>query len=444
MSVDSVTDSAATPRAITRRNLLKTTGAVAGTLAASSLSKASPTFAAPAVLQGETINLKYMTWFWWESGRAEAWRYMVEKFHESQNEIRVEEAGWPFNEFTNNIIVQLQAGSIEGDLIQTTPDLVLRLLRAGQLASVQDVIEELGITTLSKAHDYITVDGQVHGLDVVTVVFGLLYNQSIFDEEGITEMPTTVDEWLDVSRRLTHRPEQFGMHSSHLIAEPESYWFQLQEWAMPYDGVWAEGKTPMVTSEPIVSAVKLFKTMYDDCFPQGSNDATATRQWADQQIAQQLIVSALVNVYKAEAPELYPNIRSYSLPWPSKKSIARIHPITVNANGPQVDAAKEFVKFLYTPENYRELLTRQLDVIPAYDVGGLEDYFADLPWLTGYQDINQTTPPDIMGDFIFNNQEFGQIVINRVTEVLTTNRPVEDAMADAQMELEGLAGRLEG
>ena len=116
MSVDSVTDSAATPRPLSRRNLLKTTGAVAGALAAGSLSKASPTFAAPAVLQGETINLKYMTWFWWEPGRAEAWRYMVEKFHESQNEIRVEEAGWPFNEFTNNIIVQLQPGRIEGDL----------------------------------------------------------------------------------------------------------------------------------------------------------------------------------------------------------------------------------------------------------------------------------------------------------------------------------------
>ena len=50
---------------------------------------------------------------------------MVEKFHESQSEIVIEEAGWPFNEFTNNIIVQLQSGRIEGDLIQTTPDLVL-------------------------------------------------------------------------------------------------------------------------------------------------------------------------------------------------------------------------------------------------------------------------------------------------------------------------------
>jgi ABC-type glycerol-3-phosphate transport system substrate-binding protein len=130
------------------------------------------------------------------------------------------------------------------------------------------------------------------------------------------------------------------------------------------------------------------------------------------------------------------------LPWESKRSIARIHPITVNAGGEHVDAAKEFIKFLYTPENYRDLLTQQLDVIPAYDVGGLEEYFADLPWLTGYEDISPTTPPDIMGDFIFNNQEFGQVVINRVTEVLTANRPVEEAMAQAQQELEELGARL--
>jgi hypothetical protein len=33
-------------------------------------------------------------------------------------------------------------------------------------------------------------------------------------------------------------------------------------------------------------------------------------------------------------------------------------------------------------------------------------------------------------------------VINRVTEVLTANRPVEEAMAQAQQELEELGARL--
>jgi ABC-type glycerol-3-phosphate transport system substrate-binding protein len=442
MSEHLPTKATGTP-AINRRDLLKGAGGVAaGGLGAAAISKRSA-FAAPAFLQNEPVTLRYMTWFWNEPGRAEAWRFMIEKFHQSQTEIRIEEGGAPFAEFTNNVIVQLQAGGVEGDLIQTTPDLVLRLLRAEQLEPLQDVVDSLGITDLSSAHDYITVDGQVHGLDVVTVVFGLLYNQALFEQDGVA-LPTTVEEWIEVSTQLTKRPDQFGIFSDHLLAQAEEFWFTLQEWAMPYDGVWAVGKEPQVTSEPILNALTLFKTMYDNAFPQGVDNATATQLWANGQIAQQLIVSAAVNVYKTENPELYPDIQSMTLPWESKKSIARIHPITVNANGENKDAAKEFVKFLYTPENYRDLLTKQLDVIPAYGVGGLDDYYADLHWLSpGYENINYTTPPDIMGDFIFNNQEFGQVVLTRFQEVLTQNRPVEDAMADAQQELEALAERIE-
>src|SRR5690606_16525771 len=143
----------------------------------------------------------------------------------------------------------------------------------------------------------------------------------LFEENGITNLPTNIDEWTQVSQELTNRPDQFGMYSAHLMSEPESFWFQLQEWAMPFDGVWANEAGPQVNSEPILNAVSLFKTFYDTTFPQGSDDSTATRQWADGQIAQQLIVSAAVNVYKTSAPDLYPHIGSYSLPWESKRSI---------------------------------------------------------------------------------------------------------------------------
>jgi multiple sugar transport system substrate-binding protein len=426
-------------RVYSRREALKRAGLVAGGAAAVSLPNASSAFAAPAFLQGATINLKYGTWFWEEPGRAEAWRAMIEDFHAAQSEIRIEESGAGFNEFTQNVIIQMEAGGVEDDIIQTTPDLVLRLLDRGQLEPVQSVIEELGITTLSSSHDYITIDGNLYGLDVVTVAFGLLYNNAIFEAAGVAA-PATIDEWVQTTTALTDRANnQFGIWAPHLMAEPESFWFQLQMWVQPYDGIWAEGATPMVTSEPILQGLTLFKQMYDAAIPQGTNDATATRMFADGQIAQELIVSAAVNTIKDTGPDIYPNLRSAILPWESRRSISRIHPITVNANGQNKDAAKEFLKFLYTPENYRNLLTRQLDVIPSYDVGGLDAYFADLPWLEGYNNINPITPPEIMGDFIFYNQEFGNIVLTKFQEVLSGNRPVEDAMADAQTELEILA-----
>jgi ABC-type glycerol-3-phosphate transport system substrate-binding protein len=428
---------------VNRRSLLKGTAAGGAGLALAS-PKASKVFAAPTLLQGEQIELDYVTWFWNEPGRGEAWRQMIADFQAEQSEIVVNEAGWPFDEFSNNIIIQLQAGSLEGDLIQTTPDLVLRLLQAGVTTSLNPVLEANNITTLSSAHDYITVDGEVQGLDVVTVVFGLLYNTAIFENAGVTTMPTTPEEWLEVSTGLTERPNIFGMYSPHTMSEASSFWFTLQQWGCIYDGVWAEGSTPMLTSEPILNGLNLYKQFYDATFPQGTDDSTARELWANQQIAQQLIVSALVNVYKDEAPDLYPLINSYSLPWESKKAIARIHPITVNNQSEKQEAAMEWVTWLYKPENYANLVMRQLDVIPAYDVGDLlDDYLAELHWLTGYQDINQTTPPDMVGDFIFANDELGQIVLTNFQNVLTGAQSVEDAMAPALTQAEARAGRLE-
>jgi ABC-type glycerol-3-phosphate transport system substrate-binding protein len=415
-------------------------GAAAAGAAASGLaltSKANPAWGAKYI-QDAAVEVSYGTWFWNEPGRAEAWRKMVEKFHAEQTEIRITEAGANFNEFTNGIITQLQAnGSVDYDIIQTTPDLVLRLLQAGVLAPLQSVLEANGITTLSPSHNYITVDGQVMGLDVVTVVFGLLYNNGLVDETAA--LPTTPEEWLAFSTGLTERPNKFGMFSAHLMSEAESFWFTLQQWACPFDGTWATGSTPNLTSEPILNSLQLFKNFYDATFPQGSDDATATRQWGENQIAQQMIVSAAVNVYKTSAPDLYPNIRSMSLPWESKKSVARIHPITVNNASDKMDAAIEFITWLYKPENYRMLVMEQLDVIPSYEVGGLDEYLGELAWLEGFKDINPTTPPDMMGDFIFNNQEFGQIVMNNFQAVLTSGADLEEAMTQAQSEAEELA-----
>lgn len=288
------------------------------------------------------------------------------------------------------------------------------------------------------------VDGQPMGLDVVTVVFGLFYNQALFDTAGITALPTNVDEWKAVSTQLTARPNQFGIYSPHNMAEPESFWFTLQEWALPFGGRWATGLTPNLTSEPIMQAVQLFKDMYDAAFPQGIDDATSTRQWGEGQIAQELIVSAAANVFKDTAPELYPNMRTMPLPWESKESIARIHPITVNNGIEQAkqDAAIEWLTFLYKPENYKKLLMDCLDVIPAYDVGDLSEYYATLTWSSGFEGTKLVVPPDMVGDFIYNNQELGQIVISHVQEVLNGSASVEDAMAAAQGEAEELAASL--
>ena len=114
----------------------------------------------------------------------------------------------------------------------------------------------------------------------------------------------------------------------------------------------------------------------------------------------------------------------------------------MNVQSPNKDAAKQFLSFLYRQDNYRELLQRALDVIPAYPEGMSPEYVATLPWVSGYQAVNALSPTVLLGDFIYNNQEFGQIVITHFQDSLVNNVPVEDAMGAAQVELEALSQRL--
>ncbi len=390
------------------------------------------------------MELKLLTWFWQEAGRSDAWRAMIKKFHDSQSDIHINEGGWGSNEYFTQILIQVKSGKIDGDFFTETPDGFLRVMKAGHTISLEDVVKKAGVT-LSKAQDMLRKDGEVQGLDIVTVRFGLLYNKAMFDKAGVGE-PKSIDEWVTTTTALTKRPDQFGIFSSHLAKEPFDVWFTLQQWAVLFDGIWAKGQTPLLTSDPVIKGIKLFKTMYDNAMPQGTDAPTATKLYGASKIAQQMIVSAAVNTWKnnADNPDLYANLRSAKPFWPGGKAITRIHPVCVNANTDKdkQDASKEFLAWLYKKENYQELLERCLDVIPAIEGGIRKEYRDTLTWADGYDAATAITVPETLGDFVLFNDELGQVVVPHFQEVLNGSSSVEDAMAAAQKEAEDLGKRV--
>lgn len=212
---------------------------------------------------------------------------------------------------------------------------------------------------------------------------------------------------------------------------------------MPYDGVWAKGKTPLLTSDPIIKGLKLFKQMYDAAMPQGADNATGQRLFGTGAVAQGLFVSAAVGGLKPSYPDLYPQMRSAPIPWASNKSIARIHPMMINASSPVKDAALEFVTYMYKQDNYRRMVEGCEDVIFAQPSVARKEYLDNLFWLKpGYDGVSYLTPFDVVGDFVYNFQEFGQIVITNFATVLNAGKSVEDAMAAAQKQAEALAARI--
>ena len=434
-------------QSISRRDFLKVSAmGAAGLALAACAAPAAPgaaPAAAPAVNTGAKQKVRYLSWWFEEGNRGETWLAFIKEFNEKNPEIEVVAENIPFDAYTTKTIVGVQSGKLDGDIVMATPELAPRLIRSNLLAPLDDVITENKITDLSSAHDAMRKDGKLYGLDMVTVAFGILYNKDRYAAAKITPAKTP-EEWVDVSKAMTDRAkQQYGFFATHLVSEASDFWFQLQMWCMPYGGVWAKGKTPLLTSEPIVKGLKLFKAMYDGAMPQGADSPTGQRLFGTGAVAQGMWVSAAVGGLKPGFPDLYPKLGSAPIPWSSNTSIARIHPMMISAASPVRDAALEFVKWVYKPDTYRRMVEGCEDVIFAQPSAARTEYLNNLPWLKpGYDGVKYVTPFDVVGDFIYNFAELGQIVITNFAGALTGGKSVEEVMAQAQKEAEALAARI--
>jgi ABC-type glycerol-3-phosphate transport system substrate-binding protein len=404
--------SAPQPHSISRRSFLKSSafGLAAVALAACAAPVApgaapAADSAAPAVSTGQRQTVRYLSWWFEEGNRGQTWLNFVKEFNEAQSDIEVVTENIPFDAYTTKTIVGAQSGQLDGDIIMATPELAPRLIRAELLHPLDEVLTRNNITDLSQAHDALRLNGNLYGLDMVTVAFGILYNNDRYEEAGVTPA-TTPQEWIDLSAELTDRDAQkYGFFATHLVNEASDFWFQLEMWCMPYDGIWAEGTTPLLTSDPIINGLTLFKQMYDVAMPQGADNPTGQRLF--------------------------------------QTSIARIHPMMINKDSEVVDAAMEFVTYMYQPDNYRRMVEGCEDVIFAQPSAARQEYLDSLHWLKpGYDGVTYITPFDIVGDFVYNFNEFGQIVITNFANVLNAGMSVEEAMTNAQVEAEALAARI--
>ena len=132
-------------------------------------------------------TVKYLTWWWAEKGRNDAWRGIVKKFHDAQKDIRIQEVGFPYSEFFQRVTTQIAGGRLDADVLSFYDELGIRLIKTGVLAPVDDVVQKLGIPDkLDKTvHQFVTAGGKLHGLLAVNVPYALIYNRDLYQAAGV-------------------------------------------------------------------------------------------------------------------------------------------------------------------------------------------------------------------------------------------------------------------
>src|SRR5262249_38782065 len=114
--------------------------AAPGATAAPAATQAPAATAAPAVNTGAKQTVRYLSWWFEEGNRGKTWISFIKEFNDSQKDIEVKPENIPFDAYTTKTIVGAQSGKLDGDIVMATPELAPRLIKAGLLAPLDDVL----------------------------------------------------------------------------------------------------------------------------------------------------------------------------------------------------------------------------------------------------------------------------------------------------------------
>ena len=340
----------------------------------------------------------------------------------------------------------MQAGGIDADVITLIPDLAARLVQQGDvLEPINSIVKKVGVHP-SASHNYIRKSGNLYGLSIVEVAFGLLYNKALLDKAGIKKPATDPQEWLQQTIKLTNKPNQFGLYQPNTMAEQFSFWFTLQDWACAYDAKWAIGKKPNLTDPKVIKVLTALEGVLRQDDPAGLE-------------RRGLCASLLERADRPGADRLgrrqhHQDDRPEGLPEPAQRPGAVEERQADLASAPALDrptrrtwtAPRRSSRSWRSPTTWRSSCAARSTSCQPFpeilEVKGMKKWLDGLKWSTGYRAIKPQSQLDVEGDFVYHDTEFGQIILTNYQRALTGSTSVESAMADAQKQAQALADRV--
>lgn len=419
---------------LSRRRLLQ----AGGTALAAGM--ASPLLAAcgssPTKASGPT-TLTVMSWEIFQTGEWPAWKKVTDEFEKAHPNIKVKWVGWPFANYDQQVIEQAASGQVSADVVQCPPELASTLIQVYNMCDeIGGIAQSLGLTP-NPQHSQFEKNGKLYALGVLEVAAALQYSKALVGPGG---PPTGIQEWLTLSQQITKPPQVYANFLINTVAAGADWWNQLQNWTLAYDGVWAEGKTLKLNSAANVKGMQLWLDLLHNSGVAGSSEAAIGKLWTDNQVGMLLSVmlGGLASM-KVNSPQLFPHLATAAPPWPNKKAISRLHPAVIISSSKNKAAAQELVKWWIEPKNLWYLLqTNGYPVAPYSNFGEkipqYKTFIDSLPWATGFRETNFVGEYDILGDYVANYAQIGDIITRNIEFAISGGRTVQECLNEAQQE----------
>lgn len=241
---------------------------------------------------------------------------------------------------------------------------------------MEDLSDQPWVADLSdNVKDPMTMDGKLYGLPMNIEGYGFLYNKALFEQAGITEMPTTLTELRAAAQKLQDAGivpfengyQEWWVIGQHLVngayakqADPDKFIAD-----------WREGKTSVVDNEIFNQWIDLV-----DLTMEFSNDRPLTTDYNTQMTEFASGMAAMTqqgNWTQVQIDGIDPELQIGVLPMPINDDEALNDNIfvgvpnnwVVNKNSANKEEAKKFLEWMVTSETGKRYTVEEFKFIPA-------------------------------------------------------------------------------
>lgn len=202
----------------------------------------------------------------------EAVKALVSEFEEQTN-IKVEFDILPQEEIFSKTELALASNSGQYDVIMTENMFIPKYHKSGWLTDLNPLIKANNLDTSDFSQGFLNAlshDGATYGIPFYGESTMLMYNKEIFEKNGITSPPTTMDELVDVAKKLT-KDGEYGIAMRGLRGQG----MNVYVWAgffNAFGGKWFTDGKPTVNSPEGIKSVEVFADLLKNYSPLGGTE----------------------------------------------------------------------------------------------------------------------------------------------------------------------------
>jgi len=393
-----------------------------------------------------SVTITVASWDAAEETARQPWLDLVSQFEEEHPDIQVETEVIAFSDIEQQILQRVQSQNAP-DVTQLAGNYTFNLEAAGALTPLDDLAgQEYLDEIVPEVREVVTVDGELIAAPWAVQPVGFWYNKSLMSQAGLDpeSPPATMDELLDQMATIQQElPDviPLGLDSTNRVFGLDVNWPLMTTFGA--DPVADGADTPQMAEY-----LQFMRTLAEEGYTEVNQRIGYFRPIAAEGNVvfvwdQPILQSVVQGTSGVDDATFYDEWGVTTLPVADSggpASVAQDHSFGILSSSQQKEAAWTFVEWMTRSEAAMAHVVENKGAIPPIEDPGGEagQLVEDSPLLQVWSE--EVVPTTVRPPWGPDYSELSSPIMVGVQQMMTSDRPVDDVVAEMQGQLDSQSG----